>query len=113
MKFLTLLLLAFMLAIAAEAQETPPAVAVPPSPPPSTGFPKAEPVEPETVKPALPATSLPSDQPPTFTQAQVREIETVLKKQMMLVGMGSGVVGLLLGMMIGRKTAPRPTNRRF
>lgn len=32
---------------------------------------------------------------------------------MMFVGMGSGVLGLLLGMMIGRKTAPRPTGRRF
>jgi hypothetical protein len=52
-------------------------------------------------------------QPPTFTQDQVREIETALKKQMMLVSMGSGVVGLLIGMMIGRKSAPRPTGRRY
>jgi hypothetical protein len=116
MKSLQLLLLALTLATAAEAQDapapgTPPPPAVPvPSPP---VFPKAVPVEPETVKPALPAASLPSDQPPSFTQAQVLEIETALKKQMMLVGMGSGVAGLLLGMMIGRKTAPRATSRRF
>jgi hypothetical protein len=49
----------------------------------------------------------------TFTQEQVRQTETALKKQMMLVGMGCGVAGLLVGMMIGRKTAPRPTGRRF
>jgi hypothetical protein len=67
----------------------------------------------EVVKPAIPVNPEPSDKPATFTQDQVRQIETALKKQMMLVGMGSGVAGLLLGMMIGRKSAPRPTGRRF
>ena len=116
MKSLPLLLLALTFATTAEAQDAPPPATPPPPAVPVESpqvFPKAEPVEPETVKQALPATSLPSDQPPSFTQAQVREIETALKKQMMLVGMGSGVAGLLLGMMIGRKTAPRPTSRRF
>jgi hypothetical protein len=96
-----LLLLALSLATAAGAQDTP---AAPPSQP-------SAPVE--VVKPALPARPEPSDKPATFTQDQVRQIETALKKQMMLVGMGSGVVGLLVGMMIGRKSAPRSTGRRF
>ena len=71
----------------------------------------------EVVKAAIPVKSAPVAKPPIFTEDQVqdkiRHIETALKKQMMLVGMGSGVAGLLLGMMIGRKTAPRSTGRRY
>jgi hypothetical protein len=108
-----LLLLALSIATTAEAQQTPPAGAPQATPPDAP--PAITPVE--TVKPAIPVTPLPvplpSDKPPTFTQDQVRAIETALKKEMMLVGMGSGVAGLLLGMMIGRKTAPRSTGRRF
>jgi hypothetical protein len=117
-------LLVLVLAAPSLAQE-PPAPPVPPFPSPP---PKAEPVDPgaptdpvETIQPAIPVTPpsaspaapLPSDKPVSFTPDQVRQIETTLKKQMMLVGMGSGVLGLLLGMMIGRKTAPRATGRRF
>ena len=107
-----LLLLALSIATAVEGQQTPPANAAPQATPPDAQ-PAIAPVE--TVKPAIPVTPLPlpSDKPPTFTQDQVRQIETALKKQMMLVGMGSGVAGLLLGMMIGRKTAPRSTGRHF
>jgi hypothetical protein len=109
MKLLLSLFLAFVAATAAEAQDTPVGTPQPAASPSSPPPPAAD--EPaETVKPAVPVAPV---QPPTFTQDQVREIETALKKQMMLVSMGSGVVGLLIGMMIGRKSAPRPTGRRY
>jgi hypothetical protein len=101
MKPVPLLLLVLSLATVAEAQDTPPAA---PSP-------SAEPGE--VVKPAIPVVPMPSEKPQTVTQDQIRQIETALKKQMMLVGLGCGVAGLLVGMMIGRKTAPRTMGRRF
>ncbi len=51
--------------------------------------------------------------PTTLTEADVLKREKALKKQMMMVGMGSGVLGILIGMMIGRKTAPSPMVRRY
>jgi hypothetical protein len=71
------------------------------------------PAPPETVQPAIPATELPEEGEASFNQTDIREIESAFKKQLMLVGMGSGVAGLLIGMMIGRKTAPQPIGRRF
>lgn len=97
MKPLHALLFVLLSSIALQAQDPAPAAPAPA----------------ETVQPAVPAASLPANAPPSFSQDQVRQIETALKKQMMLVGMGSGVLGLLIGMMIGRKTAPRTTVRRF
>ena len=112
-----LLFLALSIATAAEAQDTPVPKALPADAPdaPSTLPEVTPPVE--VVKPAIQVTPPPVEKLPTFTQDQVQDqihrIETALKKQTMLVGMGSGVVGLLLGMMIGRKSAPRSTGRRF
>jgi hypothetical protein len=140
MKLLRALLLGLILTASAIAQTTPGAAPPPPGQPNDAGDPKskrlmdATPEErtaymqqvlaqadakgkgstpAETVQPALPASSLPDNSSPSFSQDEIRQIETALKKQMMLVGMGSGVVGLLLGMMIGRKTASRPTGRRY
>lgn len=111
-----LLFLALSIATAAEAQDTPvPKALAADAPDAPTTSPAPPPVE--VVKPAIPVTPPPVEKPPTFTQDQVQEqihrMETALKKQTMLVGMGSGVVGLLLGMMIGRKSAPRSTGRHF
>jgi hypothetical protein len=106
MKSVPLLLLVFSIATAAGAQDTPAPGASP------LDAPSTAPTV-EVVKPAIPVSPVTSDSPVTFTQEQVRQTETALKKQMMLVGMGCGVAGLLVGMMIGRKTAPRPTGRRF
>jgi hypothetical protein len=123
MKLPHALLLALIFTASAEAQEVPPAPpSAPSAPQPAPATPSPPPAE--VVQPAIPVnppasaqepvlTDLPSDKPVSFTPEQVKQIETGLKKQMMLVGMGSGVLGLLLGMMIGRKTAPRPTGRRF
>lgn len=103
MKLLPVLIFALITVASIRAQDTPPA--------PAQNTATAVPAE--IVQPAIPANALPSSAPASFTQDQVRQIETGLKKQMMLVGMGSGVLGILIGMMIGRKTAPRPTTRRF
>ena len=105
MKPSLVLLLSVILFASAQAQDTA-APATPPSPP-------AAPTPVEAVQPAMPTTELPDEGPPAFTQDSIREIEEAFKKQLMLVGMGSGVIGLLIGMMIGRKTAPHPTIRRF
>jgi hypothetical protein len=112
MNAVPLLLLALSIATAAGAQDTPaPGVSAPAAPDASSAPPAAVAVE--VVKPAIPVSPATSESPVTFTQEQVRQIETALKKQMMLVGMGCGVAGLLVGMMIGRKSAPRSTGRRF
>jgi hypothetical protein len=103
MKLLAALTLALVAVVSVHAQDTPPA--------PAQSIAPAAPAE--VVQPAIPANALPSSGPASFTQDQVRQIETGLKKQMMLVGMGCGVVGILIGMMIGRKTASRSTVRRF
>ena len=111
-----LLFLALSIATAAEAQDTPVPKALPADAPDAPATPPAPPPV-EVVKPAIQVAQTPVEKPLTFTQDQVQEqihrMETALKKQTMLVGMGSGVVGLLLGMMIGRKSAPRSTGRRF
>ena len=56
-----------------------------------------------------------NESPPEFTEEQlrdrVRDAEGVLKRKMMLVGTGCAVLGILIGMMIGRKTAPRTVRR--
>lgn len=56
---------------------------------------------------------MPAVAAPTFTEAEVLKRETALKKQTMMIGMGAGVLGILIGMMIGRKTAPRVVTRRY
>ena len=112
MNAVPLLLLALSIATAAGAQDTPaPGASQPATPDASSAPPAVAPVE--VVKPAIPVTPVTSDKAVTFSLDQVRQIETALKKQMMLVGMGCGVAGLLVGMMIGRKSAPRFTGRRF
>ncbi|MFZ4764122.1 MAG: hypothetical protein ACOYMN_04140 [Roseimicrobium sp.] len=125
-----LFLLALTLATACGQDTAPPATpaAVPaapvaPAPPVAPVVPPVAPVE--TVKPAettapateaavLPTpTAAPVPTEATFTQEDIRKIELALKRQMMLVGMGSAVLGLLLGLMIGRATAPAPKFRRY
>lgn len=105
MKLLQALLLTLIVTTGVAKAQNAPATTPPAAPPVATPV--------ETVQPAIPAVPLPDKAPPSFSQDDIKKIETALKKQMMLVGMGSGVAGLLLGMMIGRKSAPRPTGRRY
>lgn len=55
------------------------------------------------VKPALPVESTTEVPPPAMSKEQEHE----LKRNYMLVGTGGAVLGLLLGMAIGRATAKR------
>ena len=118
MKLPHALLVALVPVLVATAQEVPPpagspapeAAVTPAQPPAPAPVPVVapEPAPPVTVKPAIPV-------PPvkTFTEGEVLKREMALKKQMMMVGMGAGVLGILIGMMIGRKTAPRVVSRRY
>lgn len=106
------LLLALCAATVAWGQDVPTAREVVPEVAPAKAEPELslEPVE--MVKAAIPVPP-PTEPPPTFTQDHVREMERAMKRKLMLVGMGCGVAGLLLGMLIGRKSAPRATGRRY
>lgn len=104
--FLTLVL---MLAAAQAQADLPP----PPRPLAASADPVPAAPQAETVKPALPPATTSGGSAQTFTAQDIKKIENELKKTMMFVGMGSAVVGLLLGLMIGRATAPGPKIRRF
>lgn len=100
------------------AQDVPKALPVEPGQGPVSTPTPPTPEEPqEEVMPAIPV--LPrkeqTESVPKFTEEQVqdrvREAEQALKRKMMLLGTSCAVVGILIGMMIGRKTAPRPVRR--